>query len=542
MKELVENIEKQISTDKDVIAVLPRNGIKAIKTLLETIKEMTEKYEYLNDKLMKDIEERYNKLIDVEKNSQISEIEAEIEKYVNSINTINNCSPFAKMGLDKIMYNVNGYYKSDLQRLNSELVETVKKFETVGIKLTAEDFNISEYAKEYMEVLLEEAYNGDINSERVKATFEKVYLKCSEMVSHLYANIRYIYDKHEEHIKKFYDMKTEEITKDLKATQEEIEESKNNLIKKKHLLEEVDSKVIIQNFFSGLWNINDYKTDNYQKIYLELISKDITKISEQEKKEMDENVEKLNDNLNEYSRFCAYKFLNDEVLKIREEELKKQEADKEKKEKKAKKTQYDLLKESIKKLTVEIFKLNEKIDKPEKGFFKKVSANEKKESEMILQRNNLILDLKKTYMDLDGEIMKKNIMEKINEISSVLDVLTLASNDYGFMARAIIKKNDEITDKELGEMIKEIRDYITFTNFGVINYVQISEKKELAIIIKDKYKLFGIQVSKDNFQEDSIEDFMKKVAIITDYNNILKSEFSIENLQYIMTVKGMLKK
>ena len=200
------------------------------------------------------------------------------------------------------------------------------------------------------------------------------------------------------------------------------------------------------------------------------------------------------------------------------------------------------MKESIKKLTVEIFKLNEKIDKPEKGFFKKVSANEKKESEMILQRNNLILDLKKTYMDLDGEIMKKNIMEKINEISSVLDVLTLASNDYGFMARAIIKKNDEITDKELGEMIKEIRDYITFTNFGVINYVQISEKKELAIIIKDKYKLFGIQVSKDNFQEDSIEDFMKKVAIITNYNNILKSEFSIENLQYIMTVKGMLKK
>ena len=103
--------------------------------------------------------------------------------------------------------------------------------------------------------------------------------------------------------------------------------------------------------------------------------------------------------------------------------------------------------------------------------------------------------------------------------------------------------NKTMVDKEeLLEIIKEIRDYITFTNFGVINYVQISEKKELAIIIKDKYKLFGIQVSKDNFQEDSIEDFMKKVAIITNYNNILKSEFSIENLQYIMTVKGMLKK
>ena len=43
MKELVEKIENQISTDKEVITVLPRNGIKAIKTLLETIKEMKPK-------------------------------------------------------------------------------------------------------------------------------------------------------------------------------------------------------------------------------------------------------------------------------------------------------------------------------------------------------------------------------------------------------------------------------------------------------------------------------------------------------------------
>ena len=50
MKELVENIGKQIDTDKEVISVLPRNGIKAIKTLLETIKEMQAKYEEVNEK------------------------------------------------------------------------------------------------------------------------------------------------------------------------------------------------------------------------------------------------------------------------------------------------------------------------------------------------------------------------------------------------------------------------------------------------------------------------------------------------------------
>ena len=53
MKELVENVEKQISTDKDVISVLPRNGIKAIKSLLATIKDMIDKYETANATLLK---------------------------------------------------------------------------------------------------------------------------------------------------------------------------------------------------------------------------------------------------------------------------------------------------------------------------------------------------------------------------------------------------------------------------------------------------------------------------------------------------------
>ena len=66
MKELVESIEKQIDTDKEVINVLPRNGIKAIKTLLETIGDMQKKYEQFNQTLLKDIEARYDELTSVE--------------------------------------------------------------------------------------------------------------------------------------------------------------------------------------------------------------------------------------------------------------------------------------------------------------------------------------------------------------------------------------------------------------------------------------------------------------------------------------------
>ena len=173
MKELVENVEKQIATDKEVISVLPRNGIKAIKTLAQTILEMQEKYEAVNETLVKEIKARYSELTEVEANKEIHQIEAEIMKYDVAVRNTDTRSSFEKMGLDKVTYNINGYYKSNLERLNKELIDCVKHFENVGIKLSADDFNISEYSKEYMEVLLQEAQDGQINSERIKDAFEK---------------------------------------------------------------------------------------------------------------------------------------------------------------------------------------------------------------------------------------------------------------------------------------------------------------------------------------------------------------------------------
>ena len=538
MKELVENIEKQITTDKEVISVLPRNGIKAIKTLLKTITDMTEKYENLNEKLLKEIEDRYTELTTVEENKEIPQLEQEILKYDMAEKNTDTRSSFEKMGLDRVVYNVNGYYKSNLERLNKELIFSVKQFEKVGIKLTAEDFCISEYAKKYMEVLLSEAYEGDINSEAVKNTFEKVYWQCSEVVSHLYVNIRYIYDRYENQIDKFYNEKAQEILKSLSLTLEGVEEKKAELIKRKNQIEETDNKNILDKFYTGSLNINDYKEDNYKRIYLELTNKDVTKLSEDEKREIDENIDKLNTNLTEYAKYLEYKFLVEEVLQTRQELLKNAEANK---DKKVKKTQYELIKEEIKKLQTEIFKLNAKIEKPNKGFFDR-KKEEKKDSIAILQRNNLVLDLKKTYMQLDEEMIKQKILQNLDETSSLYDVIKFASSYYGYMAKVMIKNNEDITDKEIGEKAEKIRKFVNFSNFTVINHVNISDTKELSIIIKDKYKLLGMQISKENFEEDSIEELIRKVKIINNYNNIQKSKFSIKDLEYIMNVKEMIKK
>lgn len=539
MKELVENIEKQITTDKEVISVLPRNGIKAIKTLSKTINDMIEKYENLNQKLLEEIENRYNELTTVEENVEIPQIEQEILQYNIAEKNTDIRSSFEKMELDRTIYNVNGYYKSNLERLNKELIFSIKQFEKVGIKLTAEDFCISEYSKKYMEVLLKEAYNGDINSEAVKNQFEKVYWACSDVVSHLYVNIRYIYDKYEKQIDKFYNEKAQEILRNLSLTVEGVADKKAELIKKKNKIEDIDNKNILDKFYTGSLNINDYKEENYKKIYIELIDKDVEDLSDIEKNEINENIYKLNTNLEEYAKYLEYKFLVEEVLQTRQELLKNNQANK---DKKVKKTQYELIQEEIKKLQIEIFKLNSKIDKPNKLFFDRKKSNGKKDNISILQRNNLVLDLKKKYMELDEEIIKQKILEHLDETSSLFDVLKFASSYYGYMAKAMIKHNEDITDKEIGENAKKIRKFINFSDFTVINHVKISDTKELSIIIKDKYKLLGMQISKENFEEDSIEDLIRKVKIINNYNNIQKSKFSVKDLEYIISVKEMLKK
>lgn len=101
MKELVENIEKQISTDKEVISVLPRNGIRAIKSLLETIKDMTDKYEALNENVLQEIAARYDRLTDVEENVEIHQIEEEILRYDVAVRNTDTRSSLRKWDLTK---------------------------------------------------------------------------------------------------------------------------------------------------------------------------------------------------------------------------------------------------------------------------------------------------------------------------------------------------------------------------------------------------------------------------------------------------------
>ncbi len=552
MSKLLKSIERQIDIDKEIINVLPKAGIKQIKELQKKLKSMLEKYNKMNESVKKEMIRRYNNITGIKENEEIAKTKKHILELENLGLSDSGPSSFQKMQLDKLLYNINGYYKKDLSTINLEILKCVKKFRDVGIKITKNDFNISEYVNEYMSVLLDELVKGSVNSDRVKEAFDKVYWKCSDLIPHIIVNIRQIYNQHEAEIDIFYKNKNEQLLNQLHLTQEQVHIKKQETVKLLNSLESVDGKNILNNFFNNNYSISDYKDENYKKIYENLISRELSSLTEEEKKSMDLNIQNLNNNLVEYTNYLEFKFLIDEILKLRderikelqkEEENKKNKKDKKDKNSKKNKTELESLEQEIKTLTEDILKINSSME-PQKAKFSIFKKKEevKNDTAKILDRDKKIMAIKELYVKLDNCKLKETIVNNIDDTSKLIDVLRFASYDYGFLARSIIKKIPDILEKDIHIMIDRIRRFVSLYDFSVINNINISEKKDISIVIKDKYKLFGMTLTKENFSEDNIEELIKQIQIVKVYNDIQKSNILLDDIRYVINAREILKK
>ena len=541
MSKLVDEIVEQIGIDKEIISVSPKTGVKQIREFRKKIEEMHTKYNDMYNAIIDEMTARYDRIESIAQNEQIEEVKNDILKIDSLVLSESGQTSFEKMQFDKLAYNINGYYKKNLLDINTDIYECVKKFREVGVPVTAKDFNISEYVKEYMQVLIVEADNGKMNSEKVKDTFENVYWKCSDLVTQILMNIRLIYDQNESNIDMYYQMKTEEVLSSLNATQKQVENTKEEYIKKLNKLKSVDGRLILDSFLNNTYVITDYKPERYKTTYGNLISKSLDSLSPAEKEDMDENMEKLYTNLVEYQTYLEFRFLSNEILNLKK--IREKEAQSEKVDKKNKKTEYENLQMEVKKLGAEINKINSELTQNKKCrfnfFFKKKKVLSSKAQ--VLDRNNKILQLKELYTKLDQSKLKQKIIENIDDTSKILDIFKMASYYYEFLARSIIKEFPDITGKEIDDMIDRFRRFVRLHDFSVINHINITEKKDISIVIKDKYKLFGLNITKDNFSDAGLEDFINQVHIITYYNDIQKSNIPIEDIQYVMNARPILK-
>lgn len=506
----LKEVNEQIEASKEILATFPRNNAKNIKACIAQIQDYQKKFIEVKETLIQEMEKRIGKLEEIKKAEEIVKLEEEVINKEKELHVINNFqTSYEKMNLDKILFSLNIFYKKNLEVVNEAILKAIEKFKEVGVVLMPKDFTYSKYVNEYMQVFFQEKEKGNVNSDRIKSEFEKIYWKCPDIIIHIRLNIFYLYKENEKNIDKYYERRQEEILQNSTIGQmlKEYKDMKAELLEK----EEADKYNTVNSFYTGKLNTKDYTEKLVKGSYEKFISKDILEQADENKKtEININLYKLLNSLYEYKNYLKFKFIIDD--------MRKKYAEKEQNKNAYAQTQKEIATQEAK-----LMKLNNKINGG--GLFKRL--NEK----LLAEANDLILKIKQLYIELDRNKIRDKIYNEINENSTVLDALKLASSYYTYVYYCIQDNIKDITEEEIEQLIKELREFVNWPYYTILDNITMLNEKDVLVIIKDRYQLLKINITKEDLEQDNLDTAIVALEKIKMNENLLKNNINIDELE-----------
>ena len=525
-----EKIDTQIDVDKEILSVLPKNNKKNLQSYKDKAAEIKQAYNTYLDQILSEMKRRTVKIKSIQPDPKVEKLTQEL-KYMDKIELLDkNKTSFEKMELDETLYVLRRFYKNNLELINDAIVKCLEKFRIVGVNLTSQDFEYSIYTKEYMTTFLEEMKKGDCNSTRVKDTFEQIYWKCPDIIIHIELNFRSLYLKNEKNINKYYEDARKLITKELGLSEEEAIEKyevlQNQLIETKNK----DTALIIEKFLNGEKSAKDYEISNIKKNYKKLLGKDIEEFDKEQLDEINKNMYRLQNSLYEYKNYLRFKFIYDDIIGIYNSKEKY-------------KALYNQKLKTIRKMESQIFKINNKIQKYEshKGLLQKLFGKNTNRLEKInVDANAQILELRNIYRDLEENKINNILSTMLNDSSTIYDALLLACQFYSFLVNCTIEEFPDIMQDEIQETIERYRRFIKYPKTTIINNVKMLEDKDIILMIKDKYNLCNIIITKEDLEEENVPNLITIVNNICEYNYIVNSKTNLEDIKFLLQANKIL--
>ena len=530
---LLEEYDKYVSSNKEVLSVLPINTKKNRSKYVEKVEELELKALKIKEVIWNEIVSRYNRLIKVDTNPKIEEIEKDIEK-LNDIDFFNELNTsFEKLGLDKITHSLGCFFEGDLNLVNKNIGIFIKKFKEYGIDLNANDFEYSDSAHEYMKIFFEEYnFSEDKISDKLKKTFENLYWKCPDIVTHIELNMRYLYYRNAKKIEKELNQRNAEKLESLQL-------DKNGLVKRYFDLnsdllkvQRRDQKEIMEKFENGTWKIKDFNDKEMQVLYDRITTVDYFNATPKEQDEINNNIGKLLNTLIEYNVYKKYKYVIDD-LKVKYKNKESYKNSYELKNKELRKKENELLRESKK--NAQLLRLSKN---PLFKFLK--NKIEKKIYGFPVISNNKIKDLKKMYLELDEESVNKKVYEYVDDNCSIKYMFKIAISYYIYL----FKLTKKVTEDDDEEVIKNLDELIAFINQPykvMVNNIKLAEEPDIISIISNRYKILNLKIEKEDLEEN-IESLIEDAQKIVDYNNIKKSGLEFDNIEFVEKVKPLINK
>jgi hypothetical protein len=512
LKELTE----EINIDKEILSTLPQNNKKNMKIYSEKIDEFLEKYKSYDKALLNEIEKRSKKYDNIKMSEDVKKQEEEMKNLESILYLlIENDTSYEKMDLDREISNLTYYYRKDLERVNHSIEFCIRKFEAVGIALSPKDFMLNKYVNEYVSEIFKNVDSNNKNKEKLSAKFEEIYWKCPEIISYIEINIRYLYLKNEKIIDKYYKLQKEKVIS--KFSRENIRNYYLELKKENIENTKKDKYILINKFLTGEFLVKDYT----RNAILDIIKKysnreDLKDISDEELEKILVNIIKLLNTLKEFKNYNEYKYIIDNVKEIY--------------------NQKENYKGSYLKNKKEILNLEEKIIK-----LGKPKLFKKSDDKNLAQQTKLVMELKEKYKELDLNEVYEKITTVLNEHSTIYDALELASLFYKYLFKCITSVDKEINENDINKIILNIKDFINWPYFTILNNIELNEEKDIMLIIKDRYNLLNINITKDDLSVDNLDTLINTLSKCETYYYLVKNNIDLQELSDTCEFKKILK-
>lgn len=521
MSNLTEILEK-IEVEKQLLSVMPKNNHKNIVKYLEKVKNLETEYMEYNEKIIKTLTDRYEEATKVEKNSEIENLQKRLNTIEKTLYLLSDeKTSYEKLELDKIIYKIGRYYKGNLENINEQIEKAIAKFASIGINLELSDFNYSIYVQQYMEIFFEERRKNGINSNTLKSKFEEIYWKCPDIIIHIELNIRNIYFNKQIQIDKYFEKEKTQLLKQWGKTPKEIMNSYLGIKVQQAEAIVQDKKTQLEKFLNGELVASNYSQDklqtNYSKVLLPVM---ITQVDTNEEEIQRSILEFLN-SLYEYKNYLSFQYIVEYIKKYY-------------KEKDKYKKSYEDTKKKIIDNEKKLKKLNKKASS--KGLF-----GQKKEIKQTAEQNQMIIDIKKTYKELDLNKFYNKIATQLEDDSTIYDALSLANSYYNYLTNCMIGNNATITQEKMDEQINKLDEFLKNPYNNIITNLTITDDRDIAMIIKDRYQLLNFNIKQDDLSAKNLDNLINVLENIITSFNLKKIGLDIKNIEEILKIKDTFK-
>lgn len=497
---MIDELNQNIDNIKEVLDTLPKNNKKNIKAYKDEALNIYNDFKNKRSILEKELEKRKIKISDLSVNENIEKERKELKFLEDNLYLFTDTNTsYEKSNLDINIYNVSKYYKYSLDKVNDDILQIIKTFTRLGINLTDKDFYYSKYLKKYLDALL--------NGRNVKDTFESIYWKCSDILTHAELNFKSLYLKNKNTFDKYYALKKNNLLKN--TSSKEIIENYKMLYKQLDNDIFKDKATIYNLFKDRVLNINDFKGDLIKKSYQNIFNKDYNNIDI-------DDVIKYYYALKEYIDYLNIMYIIDDAKKLLES-------------KNNYKSNCKSILRDIKRNECKLVKINKIINK--------IDNKSKDSGKYIIMQNTIINKLKELYDNLFDNDLLDRLYKVINSDTTYDEVIEIYYNNYLYLTKLIKTLNDEVTLEELTNNIDIVKNiyfspYKTFLKSSLLG-----EDKDIKLVFSDCYSLVSYNINVDLLDNyDEINDLRNNIYKIIIYYYINALGINIEDIEFFSIV------